>query len=53
MTIYLDIVLIENLILNSIILYSAQILLKIEIKHIRIIIASLIRSNIFNNKLCI
>lgn len=42
MTIYLDVVLIENLIMNYIILYATGIILKINIKHIRLIIASLI-----------
>lgn len=42
MTIYLDVVLIENLIMNYIILYATGIILKIKIKHIRLIIASLL-----------
>lgn len=42
MTIYIDVVLIENLIMNYIILYSTGIILKLKIKHIRIIIASLL-----------
>ncbi len=42
MTIYLDVVLIENLIMNYIILYATGIILKINIKHIRLIIASLL-----------
>lgn len=42
MTIYLDVVLVENLIMNYIILYATGIILKINIKHIRLIIASLL-----------
>lgn len=42
MTIYIDVVLIENLIMNYIILYSTGIILKLKISHIRIIIASIL-----------
>lgn len=42
MTIYLDVVLVENLIMNYIILYATGIILKINIKHIRLIISSLL-----------
>ena len=42
MTIYIDIVLIENLIMNYIILLATGIILKVKIKHIRIILASLL-----------
>lgn len=42
MTIYIDIVLIENLIMNSIILYATAIVLKIKVKITRLILASLI-----------
>ncbi len=42
MTIYLDVVLIENLIMNYIILYATGIILKNKIKHIRLILASLL-----------
>lgn len=42
MTIYIDVVLIENLIMNYIILLATGIILKIKIKHLRLIIASLI-----------
>jgi len=48
MKIYIDIVIIENLIMNSIILYATAIILKLKINHIKIIISSIIRSNIFN-----
>ncbi len=49
MTIYLDIVILENLIMNSIIIYATAVLLKVEIKHFRIFFASLIRCNLFYN----
>lgn len=42
MTIYIDIVLIENLIMNYIIIFATSIILKLKVKHIRIIIASLL-----------
>ena len=42
MTIYVDIVLIENLIMNYIIILATGIILKVKIKHIRIILASLL-----------
>ena len=42
MTIYIDVVLIENLIMNYIILYATGIILKVKIKHIRLILASLL-----------
>ena len=42
MTIYIDVVLIENLIMNYIILLATGVILKNKIKHIRLIIASLI-----------
>lgn len=42
MTIYIDIVLIENLLMNYIILLTTAIILKIKIKHIRLVIASLL-----------
>lgn len=42
MTIYLDVVMIENLIMNSIIIYSTAIIIKEKIKHIRIILSSFI-----------
>ena len=48
MKIYIDIVIIENLIMNSIILYATAIILKLKINHIKIIISSIIRSTIFN-----
>lgn len=42
MTIYIDIVLIENLIMNYIILLASGLILKQKIKHIRLIISSLL-----------
>ena len=42
MTIYVDVVLIENLIMNYIILLATGLILKQKIKHIRLIIASLL-----------
>ena len=40
MTIYIDIVLIENLLMNYIIIFATALILKIKVNHIRIIIAS-------------
>lgn len=42
MTIYVDVVLIENLLMNYIILFATGVILKIKIKHIRLILASLV-----------
>lgn len=42
MTIYLDVVLIENLCMNYIILFATGYLLKIKIKHIRLILSALL-----------
>ena len=42
MTIYIDVVLVENLIMNYIILLATGIIMKIKIKHLRLIISSLI-----------
>lgn len=42
MTIYIDIVLIENLIMNYIILFTTAVALKIKVNHIRLILASLL-----------
>ena len=42
MTIYIDVVLIENLIMNYIILYATAIILKRKIKNTRLILASLL-----------
>lgn len=43
-TIYLDVIFLENVIMNSIILYAASIILKIKTKFIRIFISSIIGS---------
>ena len=42
MTIYIDVVLIENLLMNYIILFATGVILKINIKHIRVLLASLV-----------
>ena len=42
MTIYLDIVLIENLIMNSIIIYATAIIMKVKIKNLNILLSSII-----------
>ena len=42
MTIYVDVVLIENLIMNYIILLASGLILKVKIKHIRLIFGSLL-----------
>ena len=42
MTIYIDVVLIENLVMNYIILLATGMILKIKIKHMRLIIGSLL-----------
>ena len=42
MTIYIDVVLIENILMNYIILFTTELILKIKIKHLRLILASFI-----------
>ena len=42
MTIYIDVVLIENILMNYIILFTTGLILKIKIKHLRLILASFI-----------
>lgn len=42
MTIYIDVVFIENLIMNYIILFATGIIIKIKIKHMRLILASVL-----------
>ena len=42
MTIYIDVVFIENLLMNYIILFATGVILKIKIKHIRLLLASLV-----------
>ena len=53
MTIYIDVVIIENLIMNYIILYATSIIIKKQAKILRIFISSIIRSNLCNNTLYI
>lgn len=53
MTIYIDVVIIENLIMNYIILYATSIVLKKQAKNLRILISSIIRINLCNNTLYI
>ena len=53
MTIYIDVVIIENLIMNYIILYATSIVLKKQVKILRTFISSAIRGNICNNSLYI
>ena len=42
MTIYIDVVLIENLMMNYIILLAVAVVLKVKVNHIRLLISSLI-----------
>ena len=42
MTIYIDVVFIENLIMKYIILFATSIIIKIKVKHIRLILASIL-----------
>ena len=49
MTIYIDVIILENLIMNYIILYATAIIVKKKARLFRILIASLIRSNLCNN----
>lgn len=42
MTIYVDVVLIENVLMNYIILFATSVILKIKAKHMRLILASLV-----------
>jgi len=44
MTIYIDIILIENMLMNYIIIFATSVILKIKVKQFRIILASLIGS---------
>ena len=49
MTIYIDVVILENLIMNYIIIYATAIIVKKKVSVIRIFISSMIRSNLCNN----
>ena len=51
MTIYIDVVIIENLIMNYIILYATSIIIKKQAKFFRLFISSIIRSNLFNHSI--
>lgn len=42
MTIYIDVILIENLLMNYIILFATAVILKLKVKHVRLILASLV-----------
>ena len=44
MTVYLDIVLIENLCMNYIILFATGFIMKLKMKHLRLILSSLLGS---------
>jgi len=49
MTIYIDVVILENLIMNYIIMYATAIIVKKNAGIIRIFISSMIRSNLCHN----
>lgn len=49
MTIYIDIIILENLIMNYIIMYATSIIVKKKAKIFRLFISSLIRSDLRNN----
>lgn len=42
MTIYIDVILIENLLMNYIILFATAVVLKLKVKHVRLILSSLV-----------
>ena len=48
MTIYIDIVIVENVIMKSIILYATAVILRDKVHYMQIIISSIIRCNIFS-----
>ena len=48
MTVYLDIIFIENILMNFIILFATGYILKVKRNPIRLILSSLIGRNIFN-----
>ena len=48
MTIYIDIVIVENVIMNSRILYATAVILRDKLHYMQIIISSIIRCNIFS-----
>ena len=53
MTIYIDVVLIENLFMNYIILFATGIILKIKMKQIRLLLASFLGAIIYHYSLYI
>lgn len=53
MTVYIDIIFLENVFMNSIILFATATILKIPIKIIRILVSSIIRECICNYNLYI
>ena len=53
MTIYIDVVILENLIMNYIIIYATSIIVNKKVNIFRILISSLIRGNLCNNFLYI
>ena len=48
MTIYLDIVLIENLCMNYIILFATGYIMKVKLRHIKMIISAAVGRNLCN-----
>ena len=53
MTVYLDIVFLENIIINYIILYATGIISKAKVRQIRLVLGAIIRCYIFSNILYI
>lgn len=49
MTIYIDVVILENLIMNYIIMYATAIIVKKKATILRLFISSMLRSNLRNN----
>ena len=49
MTIYIDVVILENLIMNYIIMYATAIILKKKLPVFRIFVSSMLRSNLCNS----
>ena len=49
MTIYIDVVILENLIMNYIILYATAIIVKKKASIFRLLMSSMLRSNLCNN----
>ena len=51
MTIYIDVVILENLIMNYIILYATTIIVKKKLAIFRVLISSLLRCNLCNSNI--